>query len=313
MNRSNRHMQYRKRIMRKRRIRLALIISAVVLVLLAIGFLVFGNLLFQKNQPDEDSDTEQETDALWEQKQLPSIQARPALLETKNDPSTWNSRLSALKETGTTAVSTPLNQPDGTLLFHSPTALELGRGNTEYAVTVSNAVSRANNHDLYVCGVWTITAPQTKDARLRSVRYAEEAAIIAEALDNGLHDVLLILPSWNTADPTELLAFEAQIRSLCTSGNLGFCLPNDLFDASDYEVWIDELVHCFDYLALNGTEYGEQEPAAHVETVASRHLDLLLRYKMRLLLPSLEETEAQDAVIAAAEQYNAKSWQILQP
>ncbi len=309
MNRNDRHLPYRRRVMRRRRLRFALLLSGILLVLGAAAFLVFGNLLADRPSPEADTDTDTETVSEADRAAVPTIQAHFAVLESKTDTSTWNERLSALSRKGATAVSAPLNRADGSLLYRSDTAMALGLGGTGYSVTLSSAASRAEDRGLYFSGVWHLSAMGTEDDLLRSVALAKESALIAEAFLDGVDDILLILPSDGVEDVQELIAFASDVRSLCSDGNLGLCLPSWLFESDGREVALSDLSDGFDYLAIDATAYGDEDPASYAGSVAARHLDLLLRHRMRLLLPVLADPDAQDGVIAAAEQYNITNWQ----
>ena len=118
MNGRNRHLQYRRSVYRRRQIRLGLILTVIITVVLILGFLIVGNLLRKKNQPTENQGVTNPPPSVTEEEHSPilTLKARSVLLETA-DTSTFSSRVRALTENGTTALSIPLNNADGSLLY----------------------------------------------------------------------------------------------------------------------------------------------------------------------------------------------------
>ncbi len=312
MNSTNRHAAYRRRIQRRRRIRVILILCASLLLLLFLAFLIVGNLLADNDPPPEDSDTEEpKTEA---EGALPaSVKARPLYLET-TDETTLSSRLQALRRNGALEAAVPLNRKSGSLLYSSPLAKELGLSSSIYSVTIAGATRQAKNYGLSLCGVWYADAFREKDALLRSVRLSETASLLAEAAENGMKDVLLLAPDLTSDALAELILLSEAVHRLSPDAVLGVAIPSSFFEAEDSAVLIDDLIHGFDFLAIDATVIGTGETAIErVQAVASANLDRLLRYNMRLLLPYTADADDQAAIIAAAEQYSAKSWLILPP
>ena len=310
MNGGSRHMQYRRRLQRKRRIRRILLTVGILLVLLLAGFLILGNLLAREEEPSapetgsESGETPSET--------LPAaVKAYPVYFETSDD-SSLSSRLQALRGRSATDASILMNRTDGALLYSSALADSLGSGAVGYSTTVERAASLAKSHGVGLCGVWHLTAFSEKDPLIRSVRLSETATILADALSHGMTDILLMAPGLSPDSSEELLLLSENVHRLCPDGALGLCIPSSFFEAENSSVLVDDLVKGFDFLAVNATELQpEQAATERVSAVASEHLDLLLRYQMRLLLPYSADEAEQAAIVAAAEQYSVKSWQIL--
>ncbi|MBR2354435.1 MAG: hypothetical protein IKA76_08050 [Clostridia bacterium] len=310
MNGTNRHAAYRRKLQRKRKIRRILILCGILLLLLAAGFLILGTLSARTEQKPSDTDTEQneEEDPI---SSLSPIKAHPLYLETA-DTSTLASRLQALRRQSVTDASVPLNQEDGSLLYTSSLAASLGADPSDYTVTVQKASTQSKNYGIRLHGLWHVTAFEEKNALLRSVLLSETAALLADALQNGMSDILLLAPELRPEALEELLLLSEQVHRLFPDGALGLCIPSSFLESEEVAILVDDLVQSFDFLAINATEASSDETAsAHIEEIASANLDRLLRYNMRLLLPYAEESDAQASIIAAAEQYSAKSWQIL--
>lgn len=312
MNNNQRHARYRRMIMRRRRIRMILIISGILIAVLATVFLIVGSSLAKKHTPPPTDEPEEEIesrepDAVY----LPeTMKGLATVLETA-DSSTLSGRLRALEKAGATAASVAMNRPDGTLCYRSATASSLGLLSEEVSVTITNAARLAKEYDLRLSGVYYLTFPSVEDDRLRSVARAKDAAVLSEALSDGMDDILLLCEAADKEDVAELTLLYEEVRRLSEDGALGLCLSQKILTAKGSAVAVDDLSSAFDFLAVSAADYGENDPAAFVETVAAERLDFLLRYRMRILLPSLEDETAQNAVITAAEQYSAKRWQIL--
>ncbi len=310
MNGGSRHAQYRRKLQRRRRIRRTVLVIGILLILLLAGFLILGTLSANEEKPSENPNNEQPEENTSSLLSV-SVKARPIYLETA-DASTLASRLQELRKSSVKEVSVPLNRTDGSLLYSSSLADSMGLGSPNYSITITKAASQAKSAQMRLCGIWHLTAFQEKDPALRSVRLSETAALLSDALKNGMNDVLLMAPTLSPESLEELLLLSESVHRLAPDGALGICIPSSFLAAEDSAILIDDLVGAFDFLAVNATESDTDETAIqHVQSAASARLDLLLRYHMRLLLPYAADTAQQSEIIAAAEQYSAKNWQIL--
>lgn len=314
MNDNRRHLQYRKRIYRKRRIRLILTVSGILLIACVLLFVIFGNLLANRRDetPSDSESTASSSERTEENFPSISVRAFPVVLET-SDASTLSERLQTLHENGAEAASVPLTRPDGSLMYHSDTASALGLGNGTFSVTLSQAVQAADDYGLTLSGVYYLTAFEETDSLLRSVRLSETAAVLADALQSGMHDVLLMAPALTVDHIEELSLLASEISRLCPDGTFGFCLPSSVLHDENVAVWVSDLMQVFDFLALDATDFSDTTPTEAVHATLNGRLDYLLRYHMRLLLPCLTDEAEQAAVIAAAEQHGSQNWQILPP
>ena len=315
MNGRNRHLQYRRSVYRRRQIRLGLILTVIITVVLILGFLIVGNLLRKKNQPTENQGVTNPPPSVTEEEHSPilTLKARSVLLETA-DTSTFSSRVRALTENGTTALSIPLNNADGSLLYRSDVGSSLGYPTMGTpSVSISSALSQIKDETLHFSGVFYLTAFSEEDPLLRSVALSHSAAILAEAIDQGLNDILLIAPDMQSTHTDELLRFAESIRILSPKASIGLSLNRSLLTHEQASDLVDRLWNGMDYLALNAAEYGEEDPVSYAaQTVNdSSMMYTRLRYQMRVLLPSLSDTAQTDAVIAAVEGAGVQSWQII--
>lgn len=303
MNR-NRHMQYRRSIYRKRRIRVIVITSAVVLALLAIIFLIVGNILFDK--ANEDENTPSQTTAPQNSDSIPAdsvrqIKAAAITLDTAN----LNSALDAAKTGGFNAVSVMMNTPDGKLTHYSDIAKKLKYESfNDVKTSVSKLVDSAKSRSLYVSGIYYVSAFSQDDDLARSVEIAELATVISESLRAGIDEVILLAPDITEEQCAEVTHLIEEIRAFVPDAVIGFALPESLVESKNAEM-IDSLAKQISFLALDLTGYEKTEPAIN------SMIYYLLRYKMRVMIPSLAEEENQNSIISTVESAGITNWQIV--
>ncbi len=315
MNGRNRHLQYRRSVYRRRQIRFGLILTVVIVAVLIVTFLIVGNLLFKKDQPESNSPSKNDPPAATgeEHAPVPPIKARSVLLETA-DSSTFATRIDAMTETGATAASIPLTTADGALLYHSSVGTRLGyplKGSP--SVSISSAMAQIGNTSIHCSGVFYLTAFSEEDPLIRQVELSRCAAILAEATQQGMDDILLIAPTMEATHIDELLRFAEDIRLLAPNSFLGFALPQSILSNESSTDLIDRLWGGMDFLALNASEYGDENFVDYALSIVndSSMMYNRLRYDMRILLPSFTEAEKTEAVIAAVEEAGVQSWQII--
>ncbi|MBQ9783421.1 MAG: hypothetical protein IJW44_02765 [Clostridia bacterium] len=314
MNGRNRHMQYRRSVYRRRRIKLILIVLGAVLVIGLALFLIVGNLLHDRSEADRAEETDRQATTVapgTERTPIGDIQAYPVAAQT-TDSTTLRDRLIRLIEAEGSAASIALNQPGGTLLYQSSVAGSLGVA-SEYTITAEGIGTTARELGIHVSGVYHLTSFASEDALLRSVSLAREAAILAEAAQGGIDDLVLLAPDLSPNQIDELLHLVEDIRRLAPDAVIGLSLPSAVLEADNAAALIDRLYERLDFLALDATHYGEAAPAEHVEATItdSGMLYYLLRYHMRVLLPAVDDTDSQNAMIHAVQKNGLNNWQIL--
>ena len=330
MNGRNYHNQYRKSVYRRSRIKLILIISAIALVTLSVIFLIVGTALNNKTHTSSgdfsnNGDTAippRNDNGLTEAKR---IKGRPLVLLTQ-DSSTLSSRMQALPK-GTEAVCVALNQADGTLLYNSSVAKELASlriaENSSRAATVFDNI---HNRGYYVSAALTMKALSEDDELKREVGLSAYVAIAAEASLGGADDILLFLPddmpsmSGEELDSfaSELCSLAERIRAIAPEAVIGFALDNLFLSGKDSAYLIDKLSESFNFLGIDATGYGKEDPVEFLERTigGGESADVqyyLLRYNMRVILPSLEDAAARESLIAVVEDYSSNNgnWQFV--
>ena len=328
MNGRNYHMQYRRGIYRKKKIRFIIIASVIAFLLLFVLFLIIGTALSNKTylyDPSADSNSSADTTDTTTLPKAQKVQARALVLLTQ-DSSSLYSRVSALPSE-TEAVCVRLNASDGTLLYKSNVAGALSSFTTaDNASRPETLFSTIQRRELYISAALEMTALSRSDELLTPVMLSAYASMAAEVLEGGADDILFIAPAPTgelTAEKTEAfisqLAFVAeQTRSLVPDACIGFAIPDVLLSANNSAEIIAALAEDFNYLSIDATNYGKEDPAEYLERKLgnSESADTqyyILRYGMRRLLPSLSDKALEEELISIAEQYssNNHNWQIL--
>ncbi len=308
MNR-NRHMQYRRSIYRKRRIRVIIITSAVILTLLAILFLIIGNVFFDKANESENepvqTTTPQNNDSIPADS-VRQIKATAISLETS-----LNSALDSAKASGFNAVSVMLNTSDGKLTHYSDIAKRLKYESfNDVKTSVSKLMESAKDRSLYVSGVYYVSAFSESDELARSVYVAELATVISESLQAGLDEVILLAPDITEEQCTEVTHLISEIRAFVPDAVIGFALPKSLVESNNSNL-IASLAKEISFLTLDLTKYGDADPLEFAkERINAMHLFLLM-YEMRVIIPSLEDAEKQSSIISTVESADISNWQIV--
>ena len=315
MNRNRRHIRYRQSVYRRHSIKTGLIVAAVVLVVLVLLFLILGNLLFNKVQ-DEPEDTDKTANTIPAPDPYPFEDVRHVkapLLSLDGNRSAIYQTLGNLVDEGHKAVSIPLTNSDGTLLYHSEQAVD-----GDYAIrgtstlSLSDLAEAAKADGVYLCGYFVLSATAEEDPLTRSVLLAESAAVLAEAFLAGVDDIVIVAPALPLEQQAELLRLCDTVRTFVPNAIIGLSLPEAEIAAPDAKR-IDALAKSFDFLALDLSGYGDEEPVAFAEARMQSMLYYLLRYEMRVLIPSLTDEKVQNALIAVTETESVTNWMLVHP
>lgn len=316
MNRNRRHMRYRQSVYRRHSIKTGLIVGIVVLIVLLLLFLILGNILFDKVQEEPSTPDPSLSTTTPEPSPYPFESVRHVkapLLSLDESSSTVLQRLEALAADGQTAVSLPLTDNNGTLLYHSEQASNgnfSNRGNA--SLSLADLAESANADGIYLCGAYSLTAASEEDALTRSVLLSESAAVLAEAFLAGMDDVVIIVPTLPTERQAEIIRFAESIRALAPKAIIGLSLPEAEIASAD-ATRMDTLAKSFDYLALDLSGYGDEDPIAFAEARMQSMLYYLLRYEMRVLLPSLADENTRNALIEAVEKESIDNRMLVLP
>lgn len=308
-------MQYKKSIYRKKRIKAVVMLSALALAVLFVLFLIIGTALHNKTSEDSASkrddkngasSIETATDILPEAKSVGGY-ALPLLLDGSN----FSERLAAIPNDAD-AVCIALNTTDGTLLYRSALSAELSY--LEYASDasgISNVIARLQERELYASALLYIPSFSEENDLLRDVYLSSWCSVAVEAFREGVGDCLLIPRSADEEDVEKICNIAELIHEIEPQTVIGCLLPDSIITAQSNEVLIARLDKSFNYLALDTTNYKEDEDIkAYVEAKISQMQMQLIYYKMRVLLPYSSDAQTQQEYIDIAKKYNISSWLI---
>ena len=312
MNR-NRHIQYRRSIYRKRKIKTIIISTVVALLVLFVLFMIIGTALHAKTQKTPSEEPEYTDDI---------IDNRPAVTTAKTvgayalplleDGSKFSDRLAGIQP-NSNAVCIALNNAEGTLLFRSDLAKSLPQLSIhDDASSLTGSVGSIENEGFYISGALYVTAFSQENSLLRDVELSTWGAIACEALQNGVGDVLLVAPEMSANDVGRICAVADSIHSNVERSVVGLLLPESVLENENSAALIKELSTHFNYLTLDTSNYKEGEDAvAYIEgRVSSLQLELMY-YKMRVRLPRASDSDTQKQYIDAVAKYNITSWLVL--
>ena len=312
MSNRNRHMQYRKSIYRRRKIRSVLILSISVAVVVFALFIIIGTALHNKTKPEETfdfgtQDQGKETTGLTP---TSAIGAYP--LPLLQEGSNFSDRLASVPPTAS-AVCINLNDEAGTLLYRSTLTQEISNLSVATdASDLSTYISSIESNDLYISSVLYVTAFQNENDLVEDVELSIWSAVACEALRAGIGDVLIVVPSLETGDVEKLYAFADRVHAAVPEGIVGVMLSDTILLDEQKTALLDEFNKHFNYMALDTTAFSsEDDPLEYVESkTAKMQLDLMY-YKMRVILPQSDDSATQSKYIEIVERYNISSWQIL--
>lgn len=207
----------------------------------------------------------------------------------------------AEKAVGLTAVSVPINTPDGTVLYTSDVATRLGLAMNE-KVNLQQTLGEISAFVPYVSGVFY---PQAFLQPTPDTRYAvanTESALLREFLHTGGSEILLCgIPL--TPDNTDaVLEYAKSVRFAVGNAPVGIAIPLKI--ASDTANWelLARLADTYDFIAIDlgaetvdetetdGTGYS---PSA--DALLSRCAYFVSQFDARLLF-----SESQDSLISTA-------------
>lgn len=312
MNNRNRHMQYRRSIYRKRKIKTIIISSIVAIVVIFSVFMIAGTILSTKtlsqNPPSsDDSEPNEEENNISDAKVIGAY-ALPLL----EDGSNFSDRLSGIAPNAS-AVCINLNDEDGTLLYRSSLTSKFSNLNIHTdASSLSNSVDNIARDDFYISATLYIPSFAEKDELIKEIELTLWSAVACEAIQEGVGDVLIIAPSLEVSDVEKICEVANRIHSIASDSVVGLAIPEAILTDKNKTALVNKLSKHFNYLSLDTTQYKEEEsPVEYIEAKVSGMQLELMYYKMRVLLPRAADAETQQQYIQTIAKYNINSWQVL--
>lgn len=303
---------HRRNSYKKKRLRNIIIFSAVILVVLFVVFLIIGNTLFKKtNTPDDDEPKDKTSDTEQKNNTAPySIQAQSIDL-TGLSSSDFSDKLSAFSKNGATAVSIKCSDEEGTLLYASEVARELGyQSNSSTLISLKSAASSADRRNIFTSAYITVTSINEKDAKMRSVLTSYEAALVCEMVEVGIKEVVLRCPDASVENLNDIINIANNVKLINKDAAVGIEIPSKILNSELASEHIDKLATSFDFMALTMVELSENtDVVEQVDALLTTHLFYILRYNMRVLIPVVEDEDTRDALQTLLTENSIGNWQ----
>lgn len=302
----------RKRVSPKK---IIIIVFAVILVL-AMLFILVGNLLNKKTKDDgtQNGETEQTVNEQISSKLPYSVNAYAVDLAL-NDLSAVSTKANDLRSNGATAISVNLSDDKGNLFFKSDIAEKFGNQLSSSTLpSVSDIFSRVTSKNVLGCGYISLSFEKEEDPKVRMVKRAYDAALVAEISEGGFTDVTLRCGYVDLDVCEELVSLSESISVTGDSIHVGTALPENVLKAGDLSLFLDKLTSAYDFLALDlVSESGGPDFISHIEELLEdpnlRYC--LIRYNIRLLIPEITDEEDLERIKDIFRINSVSSWQMV--
>jgi hypothetical protein len=196
-------------------------------------------------------------------------------------------------------VSFILRYPDGTLSYSSPTASAVGFdacGNK----SLESFSDGIHSFDGYLCGVFYVTSFGIEDAKLREIYKSYEIALISEAAECGVDDILIMGIDVNDKNVAEVEEYLSRAAIAADTAPVGICLERSSFPSSDSEQYIAlRLRQACDYFALDTKSMiadGYENAEDMARAIADDMYYYIEAYGLRLVV-SAEDREVYEKAI----------------
>ena len=307
-------MRYRRSIYRKKRIRIAILTVAVSLAVIAVLFVIIGNVVGKEVEQNK-NDRNQPPVADQTPQHAPVRAARAFPVSLSESGSSLASRLSQAASGGYADVSFEMDTPDGMLLYASDVAPLWGKQSTGSELwRLPDAMGQFDNLGLYSIGVVHAKDLSSENDLVRASASGFYAALIAEALRSGVDEVLILTQELGAQQYAELTRIADEVHRLCPDGGyVGISLPVNLFADEQNAQLIDSLWSSFDFLAADLTGATEQgvDAVGYIDGTLGGMLYHLLRYELRVLIPYTNDADLAQRIEAAVIAKNVKNIQIV--
>ncbi|MGM9683551.1 MAG: hypothetical protein ACI3XQ_08125 [Eubacteriales bacterium] len=303
MNGKNLNVRYHRNSYARKKMRAIIIICAVALLTLALLLVVIGNILKNKTDNDTQQPNREPSSSDGQSEDVhtsvPEVNAYDIPLSGLNS-SLLSEKINAIKSAGGNAASLSLRGESGSELYSSDTAKKLGYQTASASLAnLGDVTSRLSSENIYASGFLELKAFESPDDTVRSVMLAYDAAICAEAYRTGLRDVIVRCPDISGEKVGDLLRLAESIRSIEPNCIIGISLTRDFLDSENSAEYVASLWDNYDFLAFDLTDCDIENPYSYVEDSVGGVLYYLLRYNMRLLLPSSDNEEITESILSA--------------
>lgn len=275
----------RRRVRRRQQITAILAVVGITLFVLVTVFLIIGARMHKKSVALRSRENVEESEVIPpETPETPSIVAYPL------DRTSPSLSIATLAKQGRSAASLALNQKNGNLLYGK--------------ATVKAIAAEAKENGIYLSGVFTLSSLSEEDDLVRYELLSDDCIALAEALRAGVNEVMLLVPDFSQSHTEELKALLSDLRRLVPDACVGLALPQE-FLSEENAASIDDLAGHFSLLAV------DLSSSSNVDADVEADLYDLLRYSMRVLLPSASSEDEQKAMLASVTSHSINNIQIL--
>ena len=295
-------LRYRGARYRRRRISAVIIPIVAVFVVLTVLFFVIGNALNDKTQGENENhngDGAQVPTAETEkQNAVPSSVVAYALDIEGAAAASLAENISALSGKGAKAVSVRVKGSGGALLYNSAVAKAMGYQSGSGLLNIENLVSRAESRGMYVSAFLELEALAETNAEVRALKLAYEASVASELCSAGVDDVMIYARDAGSKDVSELVRLADSIKAINRNARIGIALDQTFFKSENSAVDIDELSAAFDFLGLKFSAAEGVDVTEELERVIGEELYYILRYNVRIVVPSPSSEENAQKISA---------------
>lgn len=293
MKRHGRRVRYRRSMRQKNGILIALPIALCTVITVVILFVVVGNAFGEKARESEKSrDTRKSTETEAVPHATPRT-VRAGSVPLSENGSNLDDRLSRATELGFDSACFELEARDGSLLYYSDVAISAGYLQADAKLKkLPSAIELFDENQLYSIGIIYLSRMNVDDDLKRSMAAGYYASMAAEAIRAGVDDVLLCPIGASVDRYSELVRIAEEIHRLCNGATVGVAIPASAISADTGEQLVELLWGSFDYVAIDLTSVpaeGEDIPSK-IDRELGGILYYLLRYNMRALVPSTQDT-----------------------
>ena len=313
MNGRNRHKKYRVKVYQRRGIGTILISVAATLAIVAVTLLIVGNILKAQTDkrhndiPPDTSDIADTTETTV--KKAKALNGR--FIDSFASEQTFVSAIDGLKANGIPDASIFLTDTNGELLYDSRVAEQIGRIHRD-SVSLAQVASLASERETYLSGVYCTHAFSVEDKLLRAVELSNDAAIVAEALDSGLNEVIIYAPHMTADHVSDMMRLIKSVRDLTQNGFVGIVVNDVIFEHSNASLMIKELSTAADILAMKAFDTDNTSAIEYVSgKISSANKFYLHMYKMRVLLPCTNDPTIENELITIAQKNGINNFQTL--
>ena len=195
-----------------------------------------------------------------------------------------------------------LRDAEGVLSFDSVTAENAGIAQSESGLSLTEEIEYLHKLGGYACAYICSTAFECEDEYLREIYKAYEIALISEAADAGVDDILIVGLEINADNISEIEKYVSDASRAAGNAPLGVLVSREIISAVDDGVYLAGRVRsACDYLALDlrafeVTEESEEANSSTLEELIDSVKYYIEAYGLRMVL-SRENSEIRSGLI----------------